>query len=269
MSTCSILPLRIILLKQQAMEQQINDMGKELKESKARIQQLEATVLILKQGHHQQTSKVNEATLNRFQPGLGTALHTNTIGNLALKKTPNFQECVFEALAEALHSNSSLQHLKLRDCDFLSHQGNRLGEALRVNSGLTTLYITSCQLGDQGAQAIATALHTNSTLQSLDLQVNEIGDQGAQVLAEALCANSSMQLLNIVDNKIEDFGSKHLEECRGAQSGCEWLIKEKQCVLFTPLELKAVAAGLRVPGICIDQICAMNFGGSKKMVCAV
>jgi len=209
-STCSILPLRIILLKQQAMEQQIKDMAKELKESKARIHQLEATVLVLKQGHHQQTNKVNEEKLNRFQPGLGTALQSNTIGKLALKKTPNFQESVFEALAEALHSNSSLQHLELRECDFLSHKGNQLllGEALRVNSGLTTLYITSCQLGDQGAQAIAEAFHTKSTLQQLGLNDNRLGDQGAQAIAEALHGNSSLISLNLRSNSIGDRGAR-------------------------------------------------------------
>jgi len=200
-TTCNILPLRIILLKQQ-------DMEKELKESKARIQQLEATVLILQQAHN----KASQADrLNHIQDGLANALENNSISSLTLQKSPSIQHSEFEALAEALHTNTSLKYLELRDIGATS-----LAAALCTNSTLRRLYLQLNQIGDQGAQALAGALCINTTLLILDLQGNQIGDGGAQALIEPLCkANSSLRVLNVGNNKIGNAGKRALRSVQG------------------------------------------------------
>ena len=131
-----------------------------------------------------------------------------------------------KALVKALHANCILKYL---DLSFSNLGGDEaavaFGEALVFNSSLTHLKLRNCfpctnsickhhvgyrgrPIGPSGASALATALSGNNTLTFLDLGNHRISDLGAEVFGEALQMNSTPTQLYLDYNAISDLGAK-------------------------------------------------------------
>ena len=98
-----------------------------------------------------------------------------------------------EALAQALHHNSTLTGLNLSNNSIGDAGAVTLAQALHHNSTLTRLYLSNNSISDAGAVALAQALYHNSTLTELDLTGNNgIGEEGTRQLVQALTVNTSI-----------------------------------------------------------------------------
>jgi len=122
--------------------------------------------------------------------------HNKKIGNAGIA-----------AIADALHSNETLEQLFLSDCKIGDQGAAAFKEALKVNKTLRTLELALNKIGEQGAISLADALTTNSTLVELDLDNNKIGQKGTVAFANALTVNATLQILNLIDNKVKDAGA--------------------------------------------------------------
>uniref|UniRef100_A0A674IA20 NLR family CARD domain containing 3 n=1 Tax=Terrapene triunguis TaxID=2587831 RepID=A0A674IA20_9SAUR len=95
-----------------------------------------------------------------------------------------------KALAQALHSNTSLTSLDLRGNSIGVAGAKAMANALKVNRSLRVLNLQENSLGMDGAICIATALTGNHGLTYVNLQGNRIGQSGAKVIADAIRTNS-------------------------------------------------------------------------------
>jgi len=137
---------------------------------------------------------------------LAKALESNkTLQHLGLSGN-NVGDAGAQAVAKALKSNETLQRLGLGENDIGDVGAQALAKALNSNASLQRLDLWSNEIRDEGAQAIAIALESNETLQRLDLSQNEIGDGGVQAIAKALQSNATLEHLDLSHNEIGDGG---------------------------------------------------------------
>ena len=128
-----------------------------------------------------------------------------------------------EALAQALHHNSTLTELNLSNNSISDAGTVALAQALHHNSTLTWVYLSNNSISDAGAVALAQALHHNSTLRELNLFNNSISDAGAVALAQALHHNSTLTELNLSNNSISDAGTVALAQALHHNSTLTWV----------------------------------------------
>ena len=101
-----------------------------------------------------------------------------------------------EALAQALHYNSTLTHLYLSSNSISDAGTVAFAQVLYHNSTLSALCMSNNCISDVGAAALAQVLHQNTTLKELKLSGNDkIGKEGICVLLKALNVNESMNCL--------------------------------------------------------------------------
>jgi hypothetical protein len=121
-----------------------------------------------------------------------------TLVELELSDPPDtVAEVLAQAIAGALHKNSTLKKLNLHLCFIGDAGAQEIAGALRKNSTLKELNLFVNDIGDAGAQEIAGALHENSTLTELCVGGNCFGDAGAQAFAGALRENSTLERLDL------------------------------------------------------------------------
>ena len=105
-----------------------------------------------------------------------------------------------EAIAHALHHNSTVEELDLSNNNISDGGAVALAQVLHHNSTLKEQYLSNNNISDTGAVALAQALHHNSTMKELYLSNNNISDAGAVALAQALHHNSTLKKLNLSGN---------------------------------------------------------------------
>ena len=116
-----------------------------------------------------------------------------------------------EAIAIALHYNSTLEVLDLSNNSVTDTGSAALAQALHHNSTLRQLNLSNNRINNAGSMALAQALHHNSTLRLLNLSNNRINNAGSMALAQALHHNSTLMELNLSGNDaIGEEGTHHL-----------------------------------------------------------
>ncbi|CAE7643758.1 NLRC3 [Symbiodinium necroappetens] len=124
---------------------------------------------------------------------------------------------LWEAIAEALKTNSTLTSINLEGNRIDEDGGKAIGEALKSNSTLASINLGFCNIGE-GAQAICEALKTNSTLTSINLERNHIGNEGGKAIGKALKTNSTLTSINLESNFIGGEGGKAIAEALRSNS---------------------------------------------------
>ena len=111
-----------------------------------------------------------------------------------------------------------------RDGTHISDRGAQaIATALHHNSTLDTLDLSNSRISDAGSTALAQALHHNSTLDALDLSNSRISDAGSTALAQALHHNSTLDALDLSNSRISDAGSTALAQALHHNSTLRWL----------------------------------------------
>ena len=113
----------------------------------------------------------------------------------------------FVHVVESLHANSTLRHLRAKDCNISSSCLQRL---VSLQSPLESLDLSENTIGDEGAEYIAQFLANSHCIHQLKLAVCGIGDRGLHCLASALELNTSLEILNLSHNRFTDTGLLHL-----------------------------------------------------------
>lgn len=91
-----------------------------------------------------------------------------------------------------------LQHLDLDMCNIQDDGATALANMLHSNSTMQTLQLSSNQIGDKGAEALASALKVNQSLVKIELfRNNEITRQGGEELYCAFPFNPSLQTIGL------------------------------------------------------------------------
>ncbi|CAE7347373.1 NLRC3 [Symbiodinium sp. KB8] len=123
--------------------------------------------------------------------------------------------------AQALARNEAIRELEIRLLQFSGHGflWEAIAEALRSNSTLTSIDLAVCGIGDEGCKAIGEALKTNSTLTRIELAYNRIGNEGGKAIAEALRSNSTLTSISLNGNFISKQVLAEIEKRLG-QGGC-------------------------------------------------
>ena len=119
---------------------------------------------------------------------LGKAMQSNcTLTHLNLRSNYINSNEGIAAIARALQSSCGrLTRLDLCQNDITCSGATAIAEALHTNSSLTHLYLKWNEIKSPGASAFAKALEANRTLTHLCLSWNDIGESGARDLAHAL-----------------------------------------------------------------------------------
>ena len=100
-----------------------------------------------------------------------------------------------EAIATALHHNSTLEELDLYNSRISDAGSTALAQALHHNSTLRRLDLSNNNISNAGSMALAQALHHNSTLRKLNLFGNDvISAEGTSQLVQALTVNKTVTL---------------------------------------------------------------------------
>ncbi|CAE7210314.1 NLRC3 [Symbiodinium necroappetens] len=143
---------------------------------------------------------------------MNEALKTNsTLTSISLENNDiGVEGC--KAICEALKSNSTLTSINLHGNRIDVEGCKAMGEALKCNSTLASINLADCHIGDEGAEAICEALKCNSTLTSINLEGNVIGDEGAEAICEALETNSTLTSINLADCYIGYVGAEAICE---------------------------------------------------------
>ena len=111
------------------------------------------------------------------------------VGNINNQYVRNISDVGAEALAQALHHNSTLKELVLSNNNISDAGAVALAQALHHNSTLKELYLSNNNISDAGAVALTQALHHNSTLKRLNLSGNDaIGKEGIHQLIQSLAS---------------------------------------------------------------------------------
>ena len=98
-----------------------------------------------------------------------------------------------EAIATALHHNSTLRGLDLSNSRISDAGSMALAQALHHNSTLGKLDLSNSRISDAGSTALAQALHHNSTLRWLYLSENDVmSAEGTHQLVQALTVNRTV-----------------------------------------------------------------------------
>jgi len=96
----------------------------------------------------------------------------------------------WRALGEAVAQSSTLEVLSLSGMPIADDAGAlAIATALSANTSLQHVRLCDCEIGDAGAVALASALRglpPDSRLELFDLSYNDIGDEGAAALVDAL-----------------------------------------------------------------------------------
>lgn len=130
--------------------------------------------------------------------------------NLSRCKLPPHE---FGAIASCLlRPLSSLIYLDISGNKMSVTAAQALSEALSTNSTLETLKIRDCELGDAGAEAFASCLAKTTTLDHLNISSNSIGPAGAKALALGLEQNKSIGNLNLSHNPLLHSGLQAIIE---------------------------------------------------------
>lgn len=107
------------------------------------------------------------------------------------------------ALAQALERNTTLTSLKLTDNNFYGNDvGVAFGKALHINTSLCMLGLRNTCIDTTGIEAIGAALKVNRTLMQLDIAMN-IYDDIATFL-EGLNQNYILQELGVDEEQLDD-----------------------------------------------------------------
>ena len=109
----------------------------------------------------------------------------------------------FVHVVESLHANSTLRHLRAKDCNISS---SCLQPLVSLQSPLESLDLSENTIGDEGAEYIAQFLANSHCIHQLKLAVCGIGDRGLHCLASALELNTSLEILNLSHNRFTDTG---------------------------------------------------------------
>ena len=119
---------------------------------------------------------------------LGKAMQSNcTLTHLNLRSNNINSNEGIAAIARALQSSCGrLTRLDLCQNNITCSGATAIAEALHTNSSLTHLYLKWNEIKSPGASAFAKALEANRTLTHLCLCWNDIGESGARDLAHAL-----------------------------------------------------------------------------------
>eukprot|EP00667_Euglena_gracilis_P021461 EG_transcript_23535 len=117
-----------------------------------------------------------------------------------------------QLVAEALHTNTTVQKIKLHSNALGPEGAKALAEALQTNATLREVDLTWNAIGPEGAKALAEALQTNATLREVRLGCNNIGPAGAKALAEALRTNATLQVVDLGTNEIGNGGARALRD---------------------------------------------------------
>ena len=182
-----------------------------------------------------------------------------------------------EALAQALHHNSTLTQLDLSNNSISDAGAEALAQALHHNSTLTWLDLSNNSISDAGAVALAQTLHHNSTLTVLVLSNNSISDAGAVALAQALHHNSTLTGLVLSNNSISDAGAVALAKALHHNStltsldlsGNDGIGEEgtRQLVQALTMNTSIGDSGLHLPGRCEEYAkqCPQYYTVSKRI----
>jgi Ran GTPase-activating protein (RanGAP) involved in mRNA processing and transport len=142
---------------------------------------------------------------------IAQALHTNhSVQGLWLKRNPIGTDGAI-AIAEMLRHNTTLRVLDLVNTlpgpvgldailDVLTH----------TNRTVERLYLSGNALTSRDAEQLATLLRHNPTIKALLLSVNALGDAGASILADGLKANTTLCELGLASNNLGPHGGEAL-----------------------------------------------------------
>ncbi|MDP2436086.1 MAG: hypothetical protein Q8P67_10105 [archaeon] len=174
-------------------------------------------------------------------------------------------------LAQALKSNSWLQHLTLLGSHFSGGTATDLLSGLSHNTSLFGLSFEHNCIGSQGVQLLsgflasrhcrlgsldlshnrlekdvlllAAALPSCASLAKLSLEMSGIHTEGAEALGRALATNSSLKTLKLARNYIGTEGMQGL--CHGLRSNSSLTMLDLTCTLLGDAELCLMASALR------------------------
>ena len=189
--------------------------------------------------HHLTNKKISDAGVT----ALAQALHQNsTLQHLDLSNN-SLSDAGTTAVAQALHHNSTLWELDLSNNSLSDAGTTAVAQALHHNSTLWELDLSNNSISDAGTTAVAQALHHNSTLRELDLSNNSVSDAGTTAVAQALHHNSTLEKLDLSNNSIGDAGATALAQALHSESrlsglnlsGNDAIHKEGTCELVRAL----------------------------------
>ena len=112
----------------------------------------------------------------------------------------------------------SLVTLDLTGSTIDNEGATALADMLHTNTTLKTLKLSINNIGNEGATALVGMLHTNTTLETLNLGGNTIGPEGATALAGMLHTNTTLITLNLDSNYIYKEGKAALREAWGGRT---------------------------------------------------
>ena len=117
-----------------------------------------------------------------------------------------FADCSMRCLLRGLSYNSTLFKMDLSGNVFgITEEDVWIGlfsEALHIKSSLEELRLVNCQIGDFGASELANALYENHSLKTIDLDSNGITSAGSSLLFQSLIGNSTLQTLLLPFNSV-------------------------------------------------------------------
>ena len=113
-----------------------------------------------------------------------------------------------QAIATALHHNSTLEVLDLSNSRISDAGSTALAQALHHNSTLEWLNLCNNSISNAGSMTLAQALHHNSTLEWLDLSGNDaMSAEGTRQLVQALTVNTTVYQL-VLPRRCEEYATQ-------------------------------------------------------------
>uniref|UniRef100_A0A8D2PYT5 Leucine rich repeat containing 34 n=1 Tax=Zosterops lateralis melanops TaxID=1220523 RepID=A0A8D2PYT5_ZOSLA len=131
-----------------------------------------------------------------------------------------------ELIAEALHSNQSLVHLRMTGNKIGNQGGMFFASMLRINSTLEKLDLGDCDLGLHCLIATSIALTQNKSLKAINLNRPLLSSQQEETtvhVARMLRINSSLVELHLGKHGMKNFGVERLCEALYGNSSLRYL----------------------------------------------